>query len=209
VAAAAVLVGHVLSDQRNRNPAEEWALTGSSLVTEHRLGEAEAAYRHALDLDPQSGLAWDGLGLTLYDAGRLAEATPALEHAIAIDRDNAHATFHLALLQEREGQIAQAADGYARALALSPFDADITAHLGHTRRRLAVQLGMTGRTAEARDEMRQVVELLPDDGEAWLDLCLLSLDVGDRAGAAAAFDRARALGADPDRLAFAAKALGR
>jgi tetratricopeptide (TPR) repeat protein len=209
VAVVAVAVSHTLSDRRNTNLAEEWALTGSSLVTEHRLDEAEAAYRHAVDLDPQSSLAWDGLGLTLYDAARLAEAMPAFERAIAIDRDNSHAIFHVALVQDREGQVAQAVDGYARALALSPFDADITTHLGEAKRKLAVQLGMAGRTSEAREAMRQAVQLMPDNGEAWLDLCLLSLDLGDRFEAAGALERARAHGANPDRLAFAANALAR
>jgi tetratricopeptide (TPR) repeat protein len=209
VAAVGLLVSHLLSDPRNTNLAEEWALTGSSLVTEHRLGEAEEAYRHALELDPCSGLAWDGLGLTLYDAGRVADARPAIERALAIDRDNARATYHLALVQEREGEVRQAADGYARALELSPFDADVATHLGEAKRKVAVQLGMAGRTAEARDEMRQAVTLLPDNGEAWLDLCLLSLDLGDRASAATALDRARAHGADAERVAFAAAALAR
>jgi len=68
---------------------------------------------------------------------------------------------------------------------------------------------MAGRTAEARDEMRQAVTLLPDNGEAWLDLCLLSLDLGDRAAAATALDRARANGASAERVAFAAAALAR
>ena len=209
VAAVAVLVSHLLSDPRNTNLAEEWALTGSALVTEHRLGEAEEAYRHALELDPRSGLAWDGLGLTLYDAGRVADAKPAIERALAIDRDNARATYHLALVHEREGEVHQAADGYARALELSPFDADVATHLGEAKRKVAVQLGMAGRTAEARDEMRQAVTLLPDNGEAWLDLCLLSLDLGDRASAATALERSRTHGADAERVAFAAAALAR
>jgi cytochrome c-type biogenesis protein CcmH/NrfG len=57
--------------------------------------------------------------------------------------------------------------------------------------------------------MRQVVALMPSNGEAWLDLCLLSLDLGDREAAAAALQRAREHGAGSDRLAFAANALGR
>ena len=67
------------------------------------------------------------------------------------------------------------------------------------KRKVAVQIGRAGRTAEARDEMRQAVTLLPDNGEAWLDLCLLSLDLGDRASAATALDRARTHGADAER----------
>lgn len=74
---------------------------------------------------------------------------------------------------------------------------------------LATALGMAGQSAEARVEMYRVVELAPTNGEAWLDLCLLSLDARDVNGASVAFQRARDLGASPERLAFASAALAR
>jgi tetratricopeptide (TPR) repeat protein len=202
VIAAAVVVSHLLTDPRNTNIAEEWALTGSSLITEHDLPEAEAAYRRALALDPQSGLAWDGLGLVQYDAGHLPDARATLSRALALDAGNAHARFHLALVDEREGKLDAAAAGYRRAVDLSPGDADMTRHL-------ATALGMLGRSADALDQMRRVVDLDPANGEAWLDVCLLSLDVHDVAGAMAALQRAREFGAEPQRLSFAADALDR
>jgi Tfp pilus assembly protein PilF len=198
----AVVISHLLSDPRNRNLAEEWAFTGSSLITEHNLPEAETAYQRALALDSQSGLAADGLGLTCYDEGRLADARKWFERALAIDPDNGRAAFHLALVDEREGHLDAAVAGYRRALDRSPHDADITRHL-------ATGLGMLGRSEEARTEMRRVVELEPMNGEAWLDVCLLSLDLHDVDAAAPALQRARELGAEPARLDFAAQALAR
>jgi tetratricopeptide (TPR) repeat protein len=209
VVVTAVTASLLLHDPRNRNVAEEWAFTGSSLVTERRLDEAEPAYRRAIALDSRSGLAWDGLGLALYDANRLSEAHAALERALDIDAENGRARFHLALVDDREGRTKNAAEGYERALTLSPYDADITAHLADARRKLAVELGMGGRTREARDEMRRVVELAPSNGEAWLDLCLLSLDLRDLTAATDALQRARANGANPERVAFADDALRR
>jgi tetratricopeptide (TPR) repeat protein len=209
VAFLAVAVSHVLHDPANTNPAEEYAFTGSSLVTEHRLEDAERAYRRAVELDPRSGLAWDGLGLTLYNAGRLAEARSALERALSIEAANSRALFHLALVDEREGAVGVAADGYERALALSPNDADIADHLARARRAHATKLGMAGKTREARDEMRRAVQAAPNDGEAWLDLCLLAEDLGDRTEAADALQRAKSLGADPARAAFAEQVLQR
>lgn len=208
-ATLAVAVSYAVSDPRNTNVAEEWAFTGSSLITEHKLDEAEAAYRRALQLDPQSGLAWDGFGLTLLNMGRLSEARSAFERAVAADRDSARALYHLAIVDEREGRLSHSAEGYERARELSPFDAEITGHLAEARRKLATELGMSGKTREARDTMRTVVELSPQNGDAWLDLCLLSLDLRDVDGASAAFQRARTLGADPVRLQFANEALTR
>jgi Tfp pilus assembly protein PilF len=209
VAILAVAVSHVLHDPANTNPAEEYAFTGSSLVTERKLSDAERAYRRALELDPHSGLAWDGLGLTLYDAGRLAEARSALERALSIEPANSRALFHLALVDERGGAVGVAADGYERALALSPNDADTAVHLARARRAHATELGLAGKTREARDEMRRAVQAAPNDGEAWLDLCLLAEDLGDRTEAADALQRAKSLGADPARAAFAEQALQR
>jgi Flp pilus assembly protein TadD len=201
-AVAAIAVSHILSDPRNRNLAEEWAFTGSALITEHDLAGAEDACRRAIALDPQSAFAWDALGLTLYDGGRFAEARDTLSHALALNPDNARALYHLALVDERQGSLDKAISSYTRAEQLSPNDVEIT-------RQLAVALGMAGRSAEARSRMQRVVELDPTNGEAWLDLCLLSLDVQDVHGAAAALDRARELGAAPERLAFAGEALTR
>ena len=201
-AIAAIAVSRNLSDPRNRNLAEEWAFTGSALITEHDLAGAEDAYRRAIVLDPQSALAWDGLGLALYDGGRLAEARDALLRALALNPDDGRALFHLGLVDERQGSLDKAIAGYSRAGQLSPNDVEIT-------RQLAVALGMAGRSAEARTRMRRVVELDPTNGEAWLDLCLLSLDVHDVREAAVALERAREFGARPDRLGFASEALAR
>jgi len=201
-AIAAIVASHATTDPRDRNLAEEWAFTGSALITEHDLAGAEAAYRRALAFDPRSALAWDGLGLALYDGGRFAEARDASSRAVALDPDYARAVYHRALVDERDGSVDDAIRGYARAAELSPNDLEIT-------RQLAVTLGMAGRSAEARTRMQRVVELDPTNGEAWLDLCLLSLDVHDVHSAASALERAREFGARPDRLAFASEAFTR
>ena len=83
--AMAIVASHLLRDRSSTNLSEEWAFTGSALITEHRLPEAEAAYRRALAEDAKSGLAWDGLGLALLDAQRWSESRTALERALQLD----------------------------------------------------------------------------------------------------------------------------
>jgi len=199
---AAVALSHALADPRNRNLAEEWASTGGSLVTEHRLDEAEAAHRRAIDLDPRSSLAWDGLGVAQLDAGRLEQAEQSLSRAVSLDAENARALLHLGILAERRDRKAEAVDRYRAAAALSPYDADV-------QRRYATALGMAGRSREALDTMRRVVGIDPANGEAWLDSCLLSLDVKDVGAAMAALQRAQEYGASPQRISFAAHAIER
>jgi Flp pilus assembly protein TadD/4-amino-4-deoxy-L-arabinose transferase-like glycosyltransferase len=235
-AAAALVLSHLRDDPRNHNLAEEWSFTGSSLVTEHDLGGADAAYRQAIAIDSTSGLAWDGLGLVALDQGRLPAARDAFLRARSLDPDSARAAYHLGLVEEREGHLDAAIRDYLQARALAPFDLDVVRHAGGAL--LAAQrpgdalpllrtaadqlpndaraqyaygtaLAMTGASAEARAAIRRVVELEPSNGEAWLDYCLLSFDARDVEVAAAALERARALGAAPERVAAAAAAIQR
>src|SRR5439155_21768595 len=103
--------------------------------------------------------------------------------------------YHLALVDAREGSDDRAISGYSRAVELSPDDVEMT-------RQLAVALGMAGRSAEAQTRMLRLVQLDPTNGEAWLDLCPLSLDVHEARRAAVALKRATEFGAAPERLAF-------
>jgi cytochrome c-type biogenesis protein CcmH/NrfG len=202
VGVVAFLASHVRSDPYNHNLAEEWAFTGSSLITEHDLPAAMDAYRVALRLDPESSLAWDGFALAQYDAGKMVDARSSLQRALAYDPENGRARFHLGLVDEFEHRYDDAAANYHAAIALSPFDPEASL-------RLATVLGFAGKTREAREAMREAVRLNPSNGEAWLDLCLLSLDAHDAGAAASELQRAEALGANPQKLAFASQALAR
>ncbi len=140
--------------------------------------------------------------MTELDEGRLDAAGESLSKAVSLDGENARALFHLAVLDERRGRTGEAIDRYRAAAALSPYDADVL-------RRYATALGVAGRSRDALDVMRRVVAIDPANGEAWLDVCLLSLDVKDVGGAMSALARAQELGAHPRRIAFAADAIQR
>ena len=126
----------------------------------------------------------------------------ARQRAVSLDAENARALLHLGILAERRDRKAEAVDRYRAAAALSPYDADV-------QRRYATALGMAGRSREALDTMRRVVGIDPANGEAWLDICLLSLDVKDVGAAMAALQRAQEYGASPQRISFAAHAIER
>jgi 4-amino-4-deoxy-L-arabinose transferase-like glycosyltransferase len=236
VAMVALAATHVYSDPRDRNLSEEWAFTGSALVTEHNLTAAEAAYRRAIAIDSTSGLAWDGLGMVFYNGHRPVDARDAFQRAVALDPESSRSIFHLALVADQEGNAAAAIAGYRAALALAPFDLDMTRRLGgallksgqaaealpylqtvaaqapadpDAHRAAAVALASVGRLQEARAEMMRVTALVPASGEAWLDLSLLSADLRDLDAADVALQRAREWGASPERVAFAAAAITR
>jgi Flp pilus assembly protein TadD len=234
VALAAIVASHVLTDERSHNLGEEWAFTGASLVTEHRLPEAEAAYRRALAAEPDSALVSDGLGLTLFDAQRWPEARAQVERASRLDPDSPQAAYHLGLLDDHDDRAEEAVADYQRSLALDPTNLDAMRHLAsvlvrlrrdqeaigvlqtlvahapsdaQAHRDLAGALGGTGRLREARSELEAAVATEPAYADAWLDLCLVSLDLGDVHEAGTALERARASGATGPRLELAVRAL--
>ena len=122
LAAIAVVVwalAHTRTDAASRNLAEEWAMTGLSLLQENRHEEAENAYRRAIAMD-ESSFAWDGLGLVLQRRELRSHAREAFERALQINPQNAAAWLHLGLSHELLGNPAAAVDAYRRALSIAP-----------------------------------------------------------------------------------------
>jgi tetratricopeptide (TPR) repeat protein len=229
-----IVLSHVLRDRSSENLAEEWALTGGALVSEHSLPQAEAAYRRALGFDERSALAWDGLGLALYDEHRSQDARAAFERANRLDSINAGTAYHLALVDEGDGRLDEAVAHLRRSLAIDPTQLDAARHLAsdlvqrredaaaipvlqgivahapddaEAHRALAGALGGTGRLAEAERELTLTTGLTPGNGEAWLDRCLLSLDLGQTTDAVAACQRATELGVSSERMRMAQAAI--
>ncbi len=60
---------------------------GIALAAQDRLGEAETAFRQALDLDPDFAPAWSELGIVLRRQGRFQEAEEAYARALQADPD--------------------------------------------------------------------------------------------------------------------------
>jgi cytochrome c-type biogenesis protein CcmH/NrfG len=234
VALAAIVSGHLLTDRSSQDLAEEWAFTGSSFITEHRLSDADAAYRTALVLDPNSAFAWDGLGLTLLDGAQWDEARAAFTRAAKLQPVSASISFHRALVAEHDGQLDDAVNDERDALAIDPTNLEADRHLATallqlrrdpeaipvlhriiqhdpansaSHHALAQALAGIGDLTGADREMTASLQLNPGDGEGWLELCLLDLDRGFVEDAVRALERAREYGAAPERVAFATRAL--
>jgi tetratricopeptide (TPR) repeat protein len=229
-----IVASHLLRDRSSENLAEEWALTGSALVSEHSLPEAEAAYGRALGANEKSALAWDGLGLALYDEHRWQDARAAFERASQLDDINAGTAYHLALVDEADGHLDDAVAHLRQSLAIDPTHLDAARHLAsdlvqlredaaaipvlqailahapddaESHRALAGALGGTGRLAEAERELTVTTGISPANGEAWLDRCLVSLDLGQTSDAVIACQRATDLGVSSDRMKLARAAI--
>ena len=230
-AVAAYLVSRARTHAESRVFAEEWSLTGDSLARENRLEEAEDAFRRALQEDPGSGPALDGIGRMRVERGDWVGAEDAFRQSIARG-ESQRARLHLGLVLERRGRPEEALSELRKAASLRPDDPTSLEALGRVLLGLgradeaaaayrgalerqpenaAAHLGLA-RIAWGRRDFREASEraaratsLSPSDPEGWLILAMISLEAGRADRAAPAIEKAAALapGAPPVELARA------
>lgn len=82
-----------------RRSAADWFNLGYLLEEAGRTGEAEQAFRHALELDERLDRAWYGLGLALIRQGRLDEAISALARNTELQPMSPYGWYQLARAQ--------------------------------------------------------------------------------------------------------------
>jgi tetratricopeptide (TPR) repeat protein len=147
----------------DRAMAEEYFRAGSELDDgqEATRGEAAAAYRKALELDPYLVAALINLANIHYSLDELVEAQALYERAIGLESDFFEAHFNLGNIYHDLGRYTEAQRCYVEALRLNPSYAD-------THFYLAVTLEKMGSPAEARPHWRAYQQLAPQ-GE-WVEL---------------------------------------
>ncbi len=205
---------------------------GTLLLGAGRPDEAEAAYRHAVAVQPDLADAAGRLGAMLLTAGRPGEADAVLTEAVRHKKGSAELLNMLGVARMKSGDLEGAGWALGEALVSAPGSADVRFNLGllHAvggrageaeaafRAVLAAQpdhaeahhnLGAALMRARRLDEARAAVEaalaLRPDHADARFDLGLLQVEAGEPAEAEASFRRA--LEAAPD-LTRAKLALG-
>jgi tetratricopeptide (TPR) repeat protein len=130
---AALVVSHLQAHPPSHEFAEEWALSGSSLVHEHDLDGAETAYRAAAEADSKSALAWDGLGVVAFNRGRITTASENFERAIALNPEFSQAHYHLGLVYLQQKRVPAAIGELEEARRLHPDDRSVRETLAEAR----------------------------------------------------------------------------
>ncbi len=147
---------------------------------------AEAAFRLALDITPESAKTRNGLAVVLIRVGRLDEALLELNRALKTNPQAVSVRSNLgAVLQLRE-DLEGALEQYREALRLSPENMDIT-------KAVAALLTKTGRPAEAVPYYRSIAERAGNDAGAWYNLGAVLQRLGRTEEALHAYDRCLAL----------------
>jgi serine/threonine-protein kinase len=153
--------GAVMQDlvrQQPVNPAT-WFYLGLVLDGWQKYDEAEAAYRHALDLQPDLIAAHSNLGLTYMHQGRYAEGEAECRTAVSLQPDFAPAHANLGCALDRQGKYGEAEAACRTAIRLNPDLAVAHATLGSA-------LIHHGKFIEGEAASRRAVSLQPSLVEA-------------------------------------------
>lgn len=122
----------------------------------NRRAEMERDLKRILEIDPKNANALNAWGYTLADRGeRLDEAHGLIQRALEQSPDNPYILDSLGWVLYRKGDLPGAEAHLRRALALLP-DAEVFAHLAEV-------LHAQGRTAEAREILREGLKKSPQD----------------------------------------------
>lgn len=140
-----------------------WNNLGASLRSLGRLQEAEAAYRHALAINPRYPDALSSLAAVLHELRREEEPQRLLEEALRLQPSHLDAAFNLANLCQSLGRYAEAIERYRKVLAFQPCRVGAHNNLGNA-------FLAAGRPVEAAKSYQEAVRLAPQFAEAHLNL---------------------------------------
>jgi tetratricopeptide (TPR) repeat protein len=163
----------VLEPATERDPGllDAWFLLGQALKGCGRLGEAEAALRRALALQPGFPFALRELAAVLAETGRGSQALEALDPVMEAFAQDPAIWYLRGNLEFGAGSFAQAAESYAHAAQLHPGFVEAMSNR-------AVCLQKLGRREEAIGLFEQALRLQPDYRGALYNLGVTLLDLG-------------------------------
>jgi serine/threonine-protein kinase len=104
------------------DPANDDATIGLASAQEHmgKTREAEATFRHAIELRPQYWAGYDWLGNFYFNQGRYPDAVKAFGQAVALVPDNFMSTSNLGGAYLLEGDYAKGIEALKRSIAIRP-----------------------------------------------------------------------------------------
>jgi tetratricopeptide (TPR) repeat protein len=131
-----------------------------------RLPDAERFYRRAIEVRPDSALAWAGLGRVLASQQRLKAGLEAIERAIGLDQNLLEACHTRARIWSAMRRHAEAAEEYGRCVELAAAQETPLPERVDLLRAQARALTYAGQAEAARQAWRRLLDLAPQDPEA-------------------------------------------
>jgi len=114
-----------LAAEARKRQAESWFEKGVAMEQNHApFTETVAAYRKAVELDPESAGAWLNLGTLHYSQRQWEQAEDCYRKALAVRSDYGLAHYNLGNLYDETGRPQDAIQEYRKALEIDPSYAD-------------------------------------------------------------------------------------
>jgi predicted TPR repeat methyltransferase len=152
-AEAADLMGRAV--RGNSTVAVYWHNYGEALIAAHRINDAIAAYRFAVDLEPNLGISYASLGVALRQANNFAAAIEAFQNAIARGVQDPAIHRHLGEVLTMSGKGDEALAAFREALALDPKSAETYHSIG-------VLFGRAGAIDKAAESFQAALRVEPN-----------------------------------------------
>lgn len=162
---------------------------GIALLAAGDLDAAEAAFRRALELNPNYGEIHYHLGDVLTRRGNKSAAATEFQLTLKLDPRHVEANNNLGALLVERGRIGQAIPLFETAAQLAPQRAEIQRNLGSA-------LLMSKRYREAIDRLKRSIDLQPDVAQTHEYLAQALAGIGDQGGALDQYRKAVALQPD-------------
>jgi rhomboid protease GluP len=169
--------------RENPRFAESHFLLGEAYMRNSQFREAEACFRRALALQPDTSEFRTQLGLALAMQGRTQEARDIFLELVRHEPRNPHALIGLGQTALKSGNYESALEAFRRAAQLAPYLAQAQCNRGLA----AIKLQ---RYSEAIEAYSHCAQLEPDDYDALLKLAGAYKSEGMEAEAQAAYERA-------------------
>ena len=169
--------------------SEAWFEKGVITSDQGDWSKAADMFQRALPGSTNSAPAHLELGEMFLRIGDFEKALSELKSVLQLDSKSAGAHQGLGLVYLQQGKLKYAADEFRRALEIQPGSLSIEKHLAQT-------LAYQHRWAEAAELLRKIAAANPNSVEAASSLATALANIGDKAGAAVQFARARKLSDD-------------
>lgn len=198
----------------------------AALAKQKKYQSALGEFEEVLERQPADGVALNGKAMMLIALNRIDEGFAVMQKAIEADPNNVQALHNLALFNFRHDHFDVAIPLWNRVLSIAPDDPDALTGLGeiyarqgkldealanfnkviakddrHTRAiYMAGKVLSQNKPAASIPYFERVVLLAPDDAEAWYDLGLVRMIVGETRLAGQALTQALKLAPDDWRI---------
>jgi tetratricopeptide (TPR) repeat protein len=163
------------------NPQDVWPLQnlGMSFSKLGRDDDAIREYRRAVAITPRFGMAWLALGQALERKGRKDEAAECFQKGL---QNRIHRPADMATLARfcmSRGWFEAASTNFSDAIKLDPSNPALPQEAGQAHYMLGMELGKSGKAAQAAREFAEAVRLMPNVVEAQLNLGIALYQEGD------------------------------